>query len=237
VSRPFFAAISAVAIIALTSCVSQEEYRRALADSDNLRAQRDALAASERGLRDENMRLAQEIEDLTGRARDASWIEDQKARLRDILANLDGGKMPDGVIMAKTNEGFGFSVEGSLLFASGQAVVTKAGEDALRALVSALEKSGRQVRVEGHTDNDPIRRSSWKSNLELSAARSLAVADFLIKAGLPSDRVSVAGYGEFRPAVTGASDQDKLRNRRVEILMLYTDSATADAAVTSGGSD
>jgi outer membrane protein OmpA-like peptidoglycan-associated protein len=50
----------------------------------------------------------------------------------------------------------------------------------------------------------------------------MAVADFLIKSGLPADRVGVAGFGEHRPAAAGTDDEARQRNRRVEILMLDT---------------
>jgi outer membrane protein OmpA-like peptidoglycan-associated protein len=56
--------------------------------------------------------------------------------------------------------------------------------------------------------------------LRLSVERSLAVVDFLIKNGLPAERVGVAGFGEYRPTTAGDGEDAKQQNRRVEILML-----------------
>jgi chemotaxis protein MotB len=64
-------------------------------------------------------------------------------------------------------------------------------------------------------------RSQWGTNLRLSVERAISVADFLIQnAQLPAERIGVAGYGEFRPAVEGATDAARQKNRRVEILLL-----------------
>jgi chemotaxis protein MotB len=119
----------------------------------------------------------------------------------------------------QTPEGFAFRVAGGVLFASGQAALTDQGKKTLTDLATSLE--GRRVRIEGHTDDVPIQRTNWGTNLRLSVERGMAVADYLIhSAGLQQDRVSVAGYGEFRPAVAGQDDAARSKNRRVEILLL-----------------
>jgi chemotaxis protein MotB len=83
-----------------------------------------------------------------------------------------------------------------------------------------LQREGKRVRVDGHTDDTPIQYSQWGTNLRLSVERSMSVVDFLIKSGLPAERVGVAGFGEYRPAVAGNGDDARQQNRRVEILML-----------------
>ncbi len=218
-SRPYLVALAALTVF-FAGCVSQEQYRRSLADNDNLRQQRDSLAENNRALQTDNERLQQQLADLSVRAKDADWIKEQKQRLAELLKGLDNGKLPTGVRTLETKEGIGFEVEGAVLFASGKAEITPSGQDTLRQLVKSIVDSGKEVRVDGHTDTDPIKHSSWQSNLELSAARALAVAQFLIQSGVPPERVAVAGFGQYHPAEPGETDAAKARNRRVEILML-----------------
>ena len=98
--------------------------------------------------------------------------------------------------------------------------VSDQGKQTLGQLIATLKQEGKRVRVDGHTDDMPIQHSQWGTNLRLSVERSMAVADFLIKSGLPADKVGIGGFGEYRPVEAAASDAARQKNRRVEILML-----------------
>ncbi len=102
-------------------------------------------------------------------------------------------------------------------FDAGQATIKSGVHSTLDRVAAALKKdySGKQVRVEGHTDTDPIRVSKWKSNQELSEARASAVKKYLVDHGVNSGNITPMGYGESRPR-----GQDKAANRRVEIVVL-----------------
>jgi chemotaxis protein MotB len=77
------------------------------------------------------------------------------------------------------------------------------------------------IGIEGHTDNEPIRYSGWKSNWELSTARALSVLHYLIdKKGISPLRVSAIGYGEYRPVASNVDKEGRRLNRRVEIVIL-----------------
>jgi chemotaxis protein MotB len=106
---------------------------------------------------------------------------------------------------------------GDALFDSGKATLKETAKANLDKVAAALKKqyAGKQVRVEGHTDSDPIVHSKWKSNMELSKARADAVRDYLVKKGVDAAIVSTQGYGESKPK--GA---DKAKNRRVEIVVV-----------------
>ena len=78
---------------------------------------------------------------------------------------------------------------------------------------------GSRVAVEGHTDADPIRKSKWSSNEELSLARADEVKKLLRQAGVPDGRVSAVGMGARQPVAKGATDRAKAQNRRVEIYI------------------
>ena len=78
------------------------------------------------------------------------------------------------------------------------------------------------VAIEGHTDNEPIKYSGWKSNWELSLARALAVLHYHLtdECEVAPGRLSVNGYGEYRPVAPNNSLENMQKNRRVEIVIL-----------------
>jgi chemotaxis protein MotB len=206
---------------AATACVSPEAHRKVLGANDALVAQIAGLAEAQKTLAAENDRLRNENGELGRRAVDATFLAEQKQKLADLLARYGEGTPAavNGVELVSTAEGYAFRVAGGVLFAAGQTALTEQGKRALSELSSSLQ--GRAIRVEGHTDDQPITRSQWGTNLRLSAERSLAVADFLINtAGLKATQVSVAGYGEYRPAVAGNDEPSRQKNRRVEILLI-----------------
>jgi chemotaxis protein MotB len=79
---------------------------------------------------------------------------------------------------------------------------------------------GRSFQVEGHTDNVPIANAPFASNWELSSARALSVVHVLIDGGVPPERLSGAGYGEYQPAASNDDRESRRLNRRIEIVML-----------------
>ena len=108
-------------------------------------------------------------------------------------------------------------VPGDVLFDPGKATVREQAKPTLDKVAAALKKdySGKQIRVEGHTDSDPIKVSRWKSNQELSVARADAVKQYLVSKGVDANMVSVQGFGSDKP-----KSSDKALNRRVEIVVV-----------------
>lgn len=213
--------VLAVLGLAAAACVTPEAHRQVVAANNVLQGQIADMAEQQRVLAAENERLLAQVADLSKRAADASYIEEQKQKLADLLARYAPGTpaAEGGVELVRTPEGYAFRVAGGVLFASGQNALTEQGKKTLADLVSSLD--GRRVRIEGHTDDVPITRSQWGTNLRLSVERAMAVADYLIHtAGMQAERVAVAGYGEYRPAVAGNDDAARGKNRRVEILLL-----------------
>lgn len=110
-------------------------------------------------------------------------------------------------------------------FGSGSDKVEAAAVDALRRLAGVLNTpmaSGYEIRIVGHTDNVPIRHSAQRhpTNWHLSVHRAIAVKDALAGAGVAEPRMSVAGYGEFRPVVPNGA-QGARANRRVEVYLVH----------------
>ncbi len=108
-----------------------------------------------------------------------------------------------------------------ILFDSGKAALKKATSAELDHIQTVLKSkySGKEIDVVGHTDTDPIKKSPWKDNWELSAQRALTVTRYLIKRGVPEDQIRAAGCGEARPIASNATTSGKARNRRVEIIV------------------
>ncbi len=108
-----------------------------------------------------------------------------------------------------------------ILFDSGKAELKKATSTELDHIRSVLRQqyAGKQVDVVGHTDTDPIQKSKWKDNWELSAQRSLTVTRYLIDRGIPEDQIRAVGRGASQPVAPNDNATGKAKNRRVEIVV------------------
>ena len=109
----------------------------------------------------------------------------------------------------------------AILFDSGKSELKKATITELDHIRSVLSEkyAGRQVDVVGNTDTDPIVKSKWKDNWELSAQRSLTVTRYLIERGMSEKEVRAIGCGESRPVAPNTSAANKAKNRRVEVVV------------------
>ena len=107
-----------------------------------------------------------------------------------------------------------------VLFPSGSATVSAAGKQTLGKIGDALKNvKGRIIRVEGHTDNVPIKTAKFPSNWELSSARAIAVVRILQGAGVDPGLLSAAGYAQFQPIATNDTPAGRAQNRRIEISL------------------
>ena len=86
--------------------------------------------------------------------------------------------------------------------------------------------------VVGHTDTEPIKKSSWKDNLELSAQRALSVTRYLMDHGIPDKQVEASGCGSARPVASNSTADGKAKNRRVEIVVHLRQRTAATASNT-----
>ena len=210
------------ALLFAAACVSPEAHRELQGENDALKAHIADLAEQHKSLAAKAGQLEEQNRDLGTRAADAAWIEAQKKKLDTLLKTYGEGSPSQisGVEIVQTNEGYAFRVAGEVLFASGQHALSEGGKRTLNELVQTLKGTNRNIRIEGHTDDTPIKRSRWGTNMRLSAERALSVLDFLIASGVPASKLNMAGYGENRPAVDEATNAARKTNRRVEILML-----------------
>ncbi|MCE5326738.1 MAG: OmpA family protein [Planctomycetaceae bacterium] len=113
-------------------------------------------------------------------------------------------------------------VAGDVLFGPGKATLSTTRSAELDRIVATLKSkhAGARVQVIGHSDGDPISKSKWKDNYELSNARAQAVKQYLVSHGIVATSVETQGVGFDRPLVSPEkSKADKARNRRVEIAI------------------
>ena len=142
--------------------------------------------------------------------------------LKKNIESLVGTEAMKGKVRTRV-EGRGLIIslgEGGF-FDSGSDQIKPEGLALLDAIATGLVASTNQIRVEGHTDNVPISSGRFPSNWELSTARATAIVSYLIaKFGLTPDRLSAAGYAEFRPVAANDSPEGRARNRRVDVVVM-----------------
>jgi chemotaxis protein MotB len=125
----------------------------------------------------------------------------------DLAISLRDGRM----ILRLSND---------VLFDSGRSELKPDGKRALSQIAAVLATvPNRQFQIAGHTDDEPIRLSPYKSNWDLSTARALEVTSFLVSRGIDPHALSAAGYGEFDPIDTNTTGPGKSHNRRTEITV------------------
>jgi chemotaxis protein MotB len=124
-------------------------------------------------------------------------------------------------------------IRADILFASGVSTISPAAVPALAALAKALAPYPNPIRVEGHTDNVPIKTVSFPSNWELSSARAATVVHLLANGGVAPKRLSVIGLGEYHPTQTNDTVQGRNSNRRVLLVILSGAADTPDGAVSA----
>jgi chemotaxis protein MotB len=108
-----------------------------------------------------------------------------------------------------------------LFFDSGRAALKDQGKDVLKRVGEALKGyEDKVIRVVGHTDNVPIATAQFPSNWELSVARATTVVRFLQGAGVPPERLTAAGRGEYTPVAPNDDADGRRKNRRIEITLI-----------------
>lgn len=204
--------------------VLKAELEKARHDQEGLQRQREALQAQLKAHDEELARLNAEHQRLQQEKQQAVEQVDELAEAKERLARDLQRQI--GEYQAKltlTERGLVITFLAEILFDSGKAVVKPEGYEVLDKVseVLATTVENNRVAVEGHTDNDPIKHSGWKSNWELSAHRALAVLHYFVDArGLPPERFQAVGYGEYHPVGTNDTDEGRLQNRRVEVVIL-----------------
>ncbi len=158
-----------------------------------------------------NAALAQKVQELQ------KYRSEFFGRLRQILSQRS-----DILVV-----GDRFVFQSEVLFPKAGADLNPAGTEEMTKLATAIKQLEVEIppdinwvlRVDGHTDADPIQSAQFKSNWELSTARAIAVVKFLIAQGVQPRHLVAAGFGEFQPLDPGTSEDAKSQNRRIELKL------------------
>ena len=153
---------------------------------------------------------------------DANEVPTFFARITEQLDKSFESLIEDEFITVKGDERWlQIELQSAILFGSGGAILSPAAEAIIGELSSAMSSYNNVIRVEGFTDNVPIKNRLFNSNWELSTARATAVVRLMESQGVNPHRLAAVGYGEHQPIASNQTEAGRARNRRI-VLMVST---------------
>ncbi|MFC6839199.1 flagellar motor protein MotD [Xanthomonas theicola] len=169
----------------------------------------------------------------SGALRDEEQLRRAQRQLDSIAMRLGTALAPliEKRLITMRRAGLWIEVEinSDILFGVGSASLDQSARATLAQLAQVLRPVPNGVRVEGYTDDSPIATVQFPSNWELSAARAASVVHLFADQGLQPSRLSMIGYGEFRPRADNDSQAGRNANRRV-VLVILADAGEAEPA-------
>lgn len=182
--------------------------------SDQLNSSKEQLAMSKEELAKQRQRLVQ-LQNLI--AQQQAHTEALRKKIADALVNFTASQL---TVSMKNGKVY-VSMQESLLFPSGSAVVNPRGKEALATLSTVLNQNADiNVEVEGHTDSIPITNKKYQDNWDLSVARSTSIARIMIDDYQVSpSRITASGRSKYEPVDNNQTPEGRQRNRRTEIIL------------------
>jgi len=207
--------LASISVFLAAGCAEEKKVEEPRSDQNaagaadeiaRLQSELDRAKGDRAGLEDEILRLRNEL-DKTNKE-----LADLKSQKAPVWTNVPGGKMT--------------SIEGTILFDSGEARLREGAKDVLRQVAADIRADypNYDIYVFGHTDNEPIKVSGWDDNYELSCERALTVVRYLQSLGCQKNMLA-GGWGENVPAASNATAAGRQKNRRVEIYAIKTKAA------------
>ena len=185
----------------------QKKYENCMAEKENLEALFESAQQSLEQCNADRNQLAQQL----------GMTEDELRKLQDKQSQQPSVGFEGEDARWDPRKGtITVTLESGVLFDSGKVTLKSAAKSRLNRIATEIKQRyvGKEVSVVGHTDTDPIRKTKWKDNWELSSQRALAVTRYLIARNIAAEQLAATGRGEFHPV--GAK---KAENRRVEIVV------------------
>ena len=197
-----------------------------------------SIAQRDQTIREQEQEIADRDVELQRRDEVIDQLASQIERLRDELSKtpitqtvvvkkeIEKPRIEEtGVDVEARGDDIVITVAGDVLFPTGQWAIDKNAEATLAKIALAIKNhySDRVIRIEGHTDNVPVRANSktgLRDNFDLSFRRADAVRQYLKTQQWQDEKMYIAAYGETRPRDVNKTDAGKARNRRVEIVIL-----------------
>ena len=159
--------------------------------------------------------------------------------LRELVKSVQADSQFALIHMLEKEDGdIVITIPDHVLFNSGEAMIRQEALPFLKGMATALLELNRHMRVEGHTDNVPIRTAQFPSNWELSATRSVMVVRVLSELyGVPPDHMAVMGYADTKPVTPNLTPEQRAKNRRVEIIIMEKPPIPSHVASEEGGGE
>lgn len=150
------------------------------------------------------------------------------ALYKKVTDYVEEHAMQSKVSVEMDQDGVYVDIQESILFASGDAEVSSQGKRTLNQLADLIATFENKIVVEGYTDNLPIKNQQFDSNWELSTGRAVAVLRYLSEEkDIDPNRLSAKGYGEYNASAPNDTVENKAKNRRVNIVIVYEDKETS----------
>ena len=207
----------------LAACSKQRD--EATVQSNACRNQVKALTADNEAVKKERDALQAKVTELNEKAAKAEQLERTTATYEDLKKKLEKEIQDGKVQITEMQNRLTMTMVDKILFPSGSADISKDGKRVLDKVVAILKDvADRRIQVEGHTDNVRIYsavRTKYPTNWELSTARATQIVRYLQdEGGLDPKLLSATGYAEYRPVAPNDTDENKAKNRRIEIVLL-----------------
>jgi chemotaxis protein MotB len=164
--------------------------------------------------------------DLVTPAELPTALQRMQRQVQDAMQSLIDAKL---VTVRRENMWLEIEINADILFPSGAGEFSAAAEPVLDKLAQVLKPFPNPIRVEGHTDDRPIKTTAFPSNWELSAARAASVVHQFTRQGIDPLRLEIVGYGQFRPRQSNDTTDGRNANRRVAVLVLEESPVSAKA--------
>jgi chemotaxis protein MotB len=142
---------------------------------------------------------------------------------KELAAMLNREKSPQEVTVKRVADLVTLTLPEGIVFDPGYAQLKPSAQTTMEKVAAFIrERPNLVMEVQGHTDDKPISNTRYPSNWELSVDRATQVAKALIGMGVNPSQLSVKGFGEYHPLYPNNSDENRLKNRRVEIQFTVT---------------
>lgn len=165
---------------------------------------------------------------------EAKFEQENFNQTKEDVEKLTSSNEIEGVDIKISERGLVISLSESLFFPSGSAEIKQTAYKSLKSVGKLLQSkySDHAIRVEGHTDSEPMKSSIYPSNWELSSARAASVVRFFLSNfKFNKNRFAVVGYADGRPVADNTTTSGKSKNRRVEIVVLRNKLAKSESKI------
>jgi chemotaxis protein MotB len=161
-------------------------------------------------------------ESFVSSSSESKVIPEPKDKLSSELSKLIAkSEYSHSIQMEETERGITVHILDDVLFQPGQAALTESSKNVLKQIAEVVKMFPNDIRIEGHSDNIPIKTARYPSNWHLAAARAVETVHYLYEIeGLDPDKLSSVSYGEYKPRDSNDTPAGRTKNRRVDLVIL-----------------